>query len=103
MTDLAMYLGKMFGFLSEPGDVIDKTGLTGEFDFRLKYERPRIYVNPAAAAAAAASGQRADDTPSGVPAIFAAVEQQLGLRLKAVKTMSDVLVIDHAEKEPVEN
>jgi uncharacterized protein (TIGR03435 family) len=37
------------------------------------------------------------------PAIFTALQQQLGLKLEDKKASLDVLVIDRAEKLPVEN
>ena len=43
------------------------------------------------------------DVTGAAPTIFSAIEQQLGLKLKPVKAQADVLVIDHAEKDPIEN
>jgi uncharacterized protein (TIGR03435 family) len=40
---------------------------------------------------------------STAPSIFAAVQEQLGLRLEALKGPLDVVVIDHADKVPAEN
>jgi uncharacterized protein (TIGR03435 family) len=37
------------------------------------------------------------------PTIFAAVQQQLGLKLEPRLSPMDILVIDHAEKTPTEN
>jgi len=37
------------------------------------------------------------------PAIFAAVQEQLGLRLEPRKAPVDLVVIDHLEKVPTEN
>jgi uncharacterized protein (TIGR03435 family) len=63
--------------------VLDRTGVTGNWDFRVEY---------AVEGAAAEAG----------PSIFTAVQSQLGLRLEAAKGPLETLVIDHAEK-PSEN
>jgi uncharacterized protein (TIGR03435 family) len=58
--------------------VQDRTGIEGEFDFRLDYS-----IN--------------DDPESG-PSLFSAIQEQLGLKLEATKGPIETLVIDHAEK-----
>jgi uncharacterized protein (TIGR03435 family) len=63
--------------------IVDKTGLTGRFDFTLRYT---LQLKPD------------DDTPS----IFTAVEEQLGLKLVPDTAPLDVLVVDHIE-QPTEN
>ena len=70
--------------------IIDKTGLTGNFVYRLHY-RPLDY--PA---------ERAD-LLGPAPGPFDALENQLGLKLAKRKGSIDVLVIDRAEKAPIEN
>jgi uncharacterized protein (TIGR03435 family) len=62
--------------------VVDKTGLTGKYDFTLDYV-------PVAKAAT-------DD--SGGPSIFTALQEQLGLKLEPAKAPMDVLVIDAVER-----
>jgi uncharacterized protein (TIGR03435 family) len=37
------------------------------------------------------------------PTIFAALQEQLGLKLESKKGMVDIVVIDHIEKTPTEN
>jgi len=69
--------------------VIDKTGLTARYDFALHWTPD--FDSPAgrdAAGAAAASG----------PSVFAAVQDDLGLRLVSTRGPVEVLVIDHVEK-----
>lgn len=66
--------------------VLDKTGLTGFYQFDLRY-------------ANAVSPEENPDRPS----VFTAVQEQLGLKLESKKGPVEVLVIDHAEKVPLEN
>jgi uncharacterized protein (TIGR03435 family) len=73
--------------------VLDKTGLTGTYDFTLKWtpEEPpgAMFKGPGDAPPAAdANG----------PSLFTALEEQLGLKLESQKGPVDLLVIDHAEK-----
>jgi len=59
--------------------VLDKTGLTGKYDFSLQW------------------------TPENSQAsLFAAIQEQLGPKLESQTRPVEVLVIDHAEK-PSEN
>lgn len=64
--------------------IVDKTGLTGRFDFSLSFN-----LDPANAA-------------SDLPSVFAAMQEQLGLKLEAQTGPVDVFVIDNAQK-PEEN
>jgi len=65
--------------------VIDRTGLTGNFDFEMTW-------TPEQRAAG-------DITPFDPNApVFTALQEQLGLKLEATKVPVDVLVIDRAEK-----
>jgi uncharacterized protein (TIGR03435 family) len=62
--------------------VVDKTGLTGKYDFTLEY--------------APAARQAPED--AGKPSVFTALEEQIGLRLVPAKEPVDVLVIDSIEQ-----
>jgi uncharacterized protein (TIGR03435 family) len=42
------------------------------------------------------------DAPDAPPAVFTAIQEQIGLKLDAVKTLVDVMILDHVEK-PSEN
>ncbi len=74
--------------------VVDKTGLTGNYDFKLTW-------TPAEARAPADPSAAAPDADSG-PSIFSAIEEQLGLKLVSAKGPVDVIVVDHVER-PSEN
>jgi len=63
--------------------VLDKTGLTGRYDFTLEYTRG----NPDAVS----------DNPDD-RSIFVAVQEQLGLKLVPATGAIEVVIIDHAER-----
>lgn len=78
------------------GRVINKTGLTGKYDFHLQYSS-----GPGAGGALRLPSLD-DQTESG-PDLFGALEKQLGLKLEKTKTPLDVLVIDRIDKIPTDN
>jgi uncharacterized protein (TIGR03435 family) len=93
MSDLAQIFQS--AVLDRP--VVDQTGLSGRFDFQLKWTPDEnqftgLGVKPPPGA----------DNPDASPDLFTAIQEQLGLRLIATKANVDVLVIDRAEK-PSEN
>jgi bla regulator protein blaR1 len=67
--------------------VIDKTGLPGEFDIKLRWSREAITATPDPDAAAITIG----------PTLFNAL-QQLGLKLESTRGPVEIIVIDHVEK-----
>jgi uncharacterized protein (TIGR03435 family) len=87
-TDIA----KWAGFLLRNNHIVDKTGLTGKYDFKIEY------TNGGLRATSPADGPSdpIDDFPT-------ALERQVGLRLEKSKAPLDVLVIDHINKIPTEN
>jgi uncharacterized protein (TIGR03435 family) len=93
MASLADLLSEPFAGIGRP--VVDKTGLTGTYNFTLNWSvysaRPPM-PSPASGEAAAP-----DDSPS----IFTALGE-LGLKLQPATGMVDTIVIDHVEK-PSEN
>ena len=68
--------------------VMDKTGIEGNFDFTLDW-------TPDDAPATGADGSLA--TPE-FPALFKALEEQLGLKLEPAKGPVEVMIIDHVER-----
>jgi uncharacterized protein (TIGR03435 family) len=73
--------------------VIDRTGLSGQFDLRLEYLPDQATPGSAAADHPDAS---AEIQPGA--SLFTALEQQLGLKLVPVKGTRQAIVIDHIEK-----
>jgi uncharacterized protein (TIGR03435 family) len=71
--------------------VLDKTGLSGVFDFDLTWTPDRPFQAPPDAP------PLPPIDPNG-PSIFTAVQEQLGLKLESTKGPVPVLVIDHAEQ-----
>jgi uncharacterized protein (TIGR03435 family) len=92
MSDFAMWFQS--GVTDRP--VVDQTGITGRYDIRLKWTPDDSQfaqfggsgVHPPAPSDAA-------DAP---PNLYTAIQEQLGLKITAVKAPDDVMVIDHVEK-----
>ena len=79
MAQLATRLSRSLG-----RTVIDKTGITGNFDLTLKWTHEQnVPLGPGASAS---------------PEIFAAIQDQLGLRLDSTRAPVEMLVIDHVER-----
>jgi uncharacterized protein (TIGR03435 family) len=90
--------------------VIDQTELKGIYDFALDYDPASAdglamaggMPPPPPGGGGEGRGPVASEPSSSLP-IFAAVQQQLGLRLEARKLPLDNVIIDHIEKVPTEN
>jgi uncharacterized protein (TIGR03435 family) len=95
MTNRKTTMIQLAGFLSVYAGrpVVDRTGLTGSYDFTLEWNLDDVQ-------------QREPGVPGGAnparPSLFTAVQEQLGLKLEPSRAPIEVLVIDHAEK-PSEN
>jgi uncharacterized protein (TIGR03435 family) len=89
MAELASVFQR--GMLDRP--VVDQTGLLGRYDFDLEF-------TPDESQFGGVLGRPPSDAP--LPGLFAALQQQLGLKLEATKGPVDVLVVDRAER-PSEN
>lgn len=64
--------------------VADRTGIAGSYDIKLEFA-PEI------------------DQDSGLPSVFTALHETLGLELKAQQVPMQVLVIDHIDRTPAAN
>jgi uncharacterized protein (TIGR03435 family) len=67
-------------FLDRP--LVDQTGLTGRYDFALTY----TYADASTS------------DPDAPPPLFTALQEQLGLRFQPTKAITEVLVVDHADR-----
>jgi uncharacterized protein (TIGR03435 family) len=74
---LSSYLGR---------EVIDRTGLTGQYSISLSFAPVDL---------GASAG---DAAPDSAPSIFQALQDQAGLKLESTKGPVEILVIDRAEK-----
>jgi uncharacterized protein (TIGR03435 family) len=81
IAELAAWLK---GFTGTGMVVVNETGVSGEYDFTLKW------------AARPLEDRQALD--SGAPPIFTALQEQLGLRLKSTKVPTTFLVIERVER-----
>jgi uncharacterized protein (TIGR03435 family) len=87
-------IAALAGFLPSPDDgpVVDKTGLTGKYDFTLEFIRDLPNAAP-----------ESRTEPAGAPSLFLALQQQLGLQLVRKKIPFDAVVVDSIDKRPDEN
>jgi uncharacterized protein (TIGR03435 family) len=105
ISEFAEYLR---GFVMTQGDrtpyIVDKTGIAGRYDLKVKFDNRESAIRVGPDVQAALSAQDPLGPGSGLPTIFKALEQQLGLRLVKTKDiLVDTIVIDHAEQMPVGN
>jgi uncharacterized protein (TIGR03435 family) len=86
MSVLSLVLSQVLG-----RTVVDKTGLSGRYDFSLEYMPERV-------GRGVAEGRELAPDSDGLPSIFTAVQEQLGLKLESQKGPVEFIVVDHAEK-----
>lgn len=106
---LSRFLDTLGNELKRP--VVDKTGLTGKYDFTLEYAPENsgmVMMNgapppPPPPGAGQVQAQAAEASDDLEPNLMTAIQQQLGLRLDSKKIQLDVLIIDHADKVPTDN
>ncbi|HLK22879.1 MAG TPA: M56 family metallopeptidase [Bryobacteraceae bacterium] len=97
---LAMLTNALSNVLGRP--VLDHTGLTGNFDFKLQWTPdPGQFGGVPPGPPPPGVDAPPPPDPNG-PSLFTAVQEQLGLRLESQKGPVDLIVIDKVEK-PSEN
>jgi uncharacterized protein (TIGR03435 family) len=86
--------------------VVDKTGLTGKYDFNLEYAPDMSTMGPMGPGRGGAPEGTAGSAPvveEWGPDMLTAVREQLGLKLESKKLPVDMLIIDRVDKVPTEN
>ena len=79
--------------------VVDKTGLTGAYDYTLEFAPQEGMGGMMRTPGDGPPGDGAAPPPdAGGPSLFAAVQEQLGLKLEPEKAPVDAIVIDHIEQ-----
>jgi uncharacterized protein (TIGR03435 family) len=82
MADFALFLSGASSGLERP--VLDRTGLTGKYNFELSWTPPRKLGDTASM----------EDTAN----LFTILQDELGLKLESAKEPVEVIVIDHVER-----
>jgi len=77
--------------------VVDQTGLTGRFDFKLNWTPDDSQFGGMAGKIPPPT-----DGSDAPPNLYTAIQEQIGLKLDATKAPADVIVVDHVE-EPSPN
>ena len=92
---MGIFAAQLSLYLESP--VVDRTGLTGVYDFRIKYfvDYPAM---PPAGAGGGGNGQPTMVQIDTKGPIIAAVQKNLGLKLESGKGPVEVTVIDHVER-----
>ena len=78
--------------------VIDRTGLTGYFDYQLEWTPDQMPTLGQPASASPNAPPPPPPAPIDGPSIFTAVQEQLGLKLESTTGPVNVIVIDRVER-----
>jgi uncharacterized protein (TIGR03435 family) len=109
MEPVTLLWDELQGRLLRP--IVDKTGLTGTYDFNLTFAPD----TPTRTRSTTETGPTNTAEPTAGPpdllnvasepasSLIAAVESQLGLKLESKKGPVEVLVVDHMNKTPTDN
>jgi len=77
--------------------LVDRTGLTGHYDFRLTWTPSESEFPQFRRTGGFNPSPTPTDNPKAPPGLFRAFQEQLGLKLTPLKAPVDIMVIDHAE------
>ncbi|HTA47453.1 MAG TPA: TIGR03435 family protein [Bryobacteraceae bacterium] len=88
-TTMELIAETLSGFSELGRPVVDQTGLSGRYDFRIEW-MPELNRTPS------------PDVDSQAPSLREAVREELGVKLEPTKAPIRVLIVDHVER-PTEN
>jgi uncharacterized protein (TIGR03435 family) len=94
-TTIAEFARLLGDFLDRP--LIDDTGLTGKFDLDLEFSALKSALPGERVPGGLGAGN-----PDEIPAVFTAIQEQLGLKLEAQRRVTEIYVVDRA-RQPGEN
>ena len=77
---------------------VDQTGLTGEYDFTMKWSREREANRQERGSDRGEGSAGVQPVDDSGPSLFAALQEQLGLKLESRKGPVDTIVIVHIER-----
>jgi len=80
-------------------EIADKTGLTGEYNITLEFAPTTPNQRDAAMKASGVT----NELDLAFPPLETALRDQLGLKLTKGRAPYDVLIVDHIDRQPVEN
>ena len=88
--------------------VLHATGIEGAWDFTISYNEAELFESLRVLLAARRGADGADNAgqasdPTGGLSLTAAMEKELGLKLKTHRRPERVFVIDHIEQKPAGN
>jgi uncharacterized protein (TIGR03435 family) len=92
MKDFATWMQS--GVMDKP--VVDQTGLTDRYDFKLKWTPDDSQFGQFRGTGAIPPPP--SDAANAPPALYTAIQEQIGLKMGPAKVPDDVIVIDHVEK-----
>ena len=78
--------------------IVDRSGLTGNFDIELQWTPDQLPPRPPGAPADQPIRVNGVDIDPNGPSLFTAIQEQLGLKLDATRAPVDVLVVDRLER-----
>jgi uncharacterized protein (TIGR03435 family) len=95
-STMAQFAQRLSGRLDRP--VVDKTGITGQFNFHLEFTPDTHIAGQEVPGGRGADVANPASSPDTGPNLFVALQEQIGLKRSPDKGPVSFLIIDHVEK-----